>query len=342
MTSVAELPGMRPIVLHEHYSLHSTGITITGRPSFEAHEGVGEFIKRAHRCSGFWLADWLRYGESRSDWAAKLSQVVDATGLAEKTLKNVRAVGAIDNKIRRAGVEFGQHATVAALEPDDQDRFLQLAEEENLTVRELRATIRASQRTRVIQGQAVLKGMYRVILADCPWLYNDSAPTEDGSLGKAERHYPGMTIEQLCALPVKAHAMKDSILFFWVTATMLYENPGPREVLEAWGFTPKTSVVWDKVLGNPGHYATHVTHEFLIIATRGSMLPTVPTPQMKSVLVERRSPVHSQKPESIRKWIEKHWTVGPYLELFGRHRVKGWDVFGNDARLWAQDAARSA
>jgi hypothetical protein len=53
--------------------------------------------------------------------------------------------------------------------------------------------------------------MYRVVYADPPWLYNDSAPPPiDGSLGKAERHYPGMTIADLCRLPVQAHTWPSS------------------------------------------------------------------------------------------------------------------------------------
>ncbi len=34
----------------------------------------------------------------------------------------------------------------------------------------------------------------------------------------------------------------------------------------------------------------------------------------------------------------KHWTTGPYLELFASERADGWDAFGNDARLWAKEA----
>ena len=37
--------------------------------------------------------------------------------------------------------------------------------------------------------------------------------------------------------------------------------------------------------------------------------------------------------------IEKLYD-GPYLELFGRSPIDGWQVFGNDASLWAQEAAR--
>lgn len=332
----------RPIVLG-HYTLTATGLEVQGQPTLDEHEGVGAFIRRAHNAAGFWLADWLRYGEHRAEhsaaWQERLEQMVDATHYSEKTLKNVRAVGAVEKSRRRDDVEFGHHEAVAGLEPEEQTEWLEKAATEGYNVRELRQEIRAARRTKIIDGQAVLAGMYRIIYADPPWLYGDSGPTDDGSLGKAERHYPGMTIEAICALPVQAHALKNSVLFMWATTPLLLQNPGPREVLEAWGFTYKSNRSWDKVLGNPGHYALDVTHETLIIATRGDGQPDKPTPHEKSAFTERRSPTHSEKPESVRRWIEKHWTRGPYLELFGRAKAEGWDVFGNDARLWAKEAA---
>jgi N6-adenosine-specific RNA methylase IME4 len=335
---LTRIPDQQTIVLG-CYTLDATGITVKGKPNYTDHLAVGDFVKRAHRASGFWLADWLRYGESRADWREKLSQAVDATGLSEKTLKNVRAIGGIDKSRRRDDVDFSLHSEVAALDPDEQKDWLQQASDEGWTQRELRTMIRAARRTAVIDGQAVLEGMYRVIYADPPWLYSDSGPTVDGSLGKAERHYPGMTIEQLCALPVAAHALPNSVLLMWITAPLLLQNPGPRDVLEAWGFTYKTGAVWDKVLGNYGHYF-HVRHEHLAICTRGSCMPDVPTPSPDSIMVERRT-AHSRKPAIARKTIEQLWNRGPYLELFGREQVPGWSVFGNDARLWAQQEAAS-
>jgi N6-adenosine-specific RNA methylase IME4 len=145
-----------------------------------------------------------------------------------------------------------------------------------------------------------------------------------------------MTIDELCKLPVKAHALENSVLFCWVTAPMLYENPGPREVIEAWGFKSKTGMVWDKVLGNWGHYV-RVHHEHLIIATRGSCMPDSPTPMPDSVQTFRRDGEHSHKPEDFRRIITNLYTRGPYLELFGRRPCEGWSVFGNDARLWAEE-----
>lgn len=319
------------------FTLTATGLEVDSRhtPTFEQYEDVGEFIKRTHRASGFWLADWLRYGESRADWEDRLSQAVDATGLSEKTLKNVRAVGRIEKSRRREGVEFGLHAEIAGLTPTEQSTWLARAEAQGWDRRELRLNVRAAKRTRIIEGQAVLKGQYRVIYADFPWLYGNRQPSGSGALD----HFPGMTIEAGCELPVKAHARPDAVLFFWVTAPLLLEMPGPIDIIHAWGFEPKTQIIWDKVEHNVGSYVS-VRHELLIIATRGSCTPDRPTPMFDSVVTERRVGVHSAKPETFRKMIERMYD-GPYLELFGREKVVGWDVFGNDARLWAEQAAAS-
>lgn len=326
-------PSMNKPIVIGGFTLTSQGMETRGRPSFMEYEAVGEFIRYAHQRAGWWLADWLRYGDTRDDWRERLSQAIDSTGLSEKTLKNVRAIGAIDASIRRPDtVDFSLHGEVAGMTPADQVQWLDRAESNGWTHRELRLEIRASKRRKIIDGQALLEGMFRVIYADPPWLYGDRPPSGSG----AQQHYPGMTIEALCKLPVAAHSLPDAVLFLWTTAPMILENPGPREVIEAWGFKPKTGIVWDKVRHGFGHYV-EVRHEHLIIATRGSCVPDRPTPMFPSVQVERRSDVHSEKPASFRTMIERLYD-GPYLELFARQPVAGWSCFGNDARLWAEEA----
>lgn len=324
---------IQPIVIG-CYTLTATDLTVKGRPSFEEHEGVGDFIKRAHRASGWWLAGWMRHAESREDWKERLSQAVDSTGLSEKTLKNVRAIGAIEPSRRRDDIDFSMHAEVAGLEPDEQSHWLAQAAENGWDRRELRLNIRASKRRRVLDGQAVLEGMFRVIYADNPWIYGDRPPSGSG----AQQHYDGMSIEAQCKLPVAAHALPNSILFMWVTAPLLLANPGPREVGEAWGFEYKQQWIWDKVERNFGHYSNG-NHEILTIWTRGSCLPDVPTDMPDSIQTYRKSNIHSAKPEAFRQLIQKHWTQGPYLELFARERADGWSCYGNDARLWSTQAA---
>lgn len=324
-------PEIKPIDLGG-FRLHETGVDVVGRPTYENYIGAIEFTRRTHRCSGFWLADLLRYGDSRVEWSDRLSQAQSLSGLSEKTLKNVRAVGAIDKSRRRDDVEFGLHEVVAGLQPEDQSHWLSEAASHGWDRNELRLNIRASKRRKIIEGQAVLRGLYRVLLVDCPWLYGNKPPSGSG----AQTHYPGMTIKQLCDLPVAAHAHAHAVMFFWVTAPMLLENPGPREVIEAWDFKPKTGMVWNKEQHGFGNYVS-IRHEHLIIATRGSCLPDRPTPMFDSVFTERQDGLHSSKPPSVRAMIERLYD-GPYLELFARERVEGWDAFGNDAALWTRSA----
>ena len=80
---------------------------------------------------------------------------------------------------------------------------------------------------------------YSVIYADPPWRYD----MKRGN-GVAENHYPTMSMEDICALPVAELAAKDSALFLWATFPQLNEA---FRVMEAWGFRYKTlAFLWLK------------------------------------------------------------------------------------------------
>lgn len=324
------------------FVLDEQGLHVVGRPNFEQYQGAGDFIKRTHQASGWWLADWIKYGESRSDWSDRLDAELGAeAGVTEQTVRNYRRVSkAFPPEARVEGVSFAHHAAVAGAEPAEARQILSEARTEGWTAAETQKQWRARKRTKIIEGQALLEGMYRVIYADPPWSYNSSSGANSGAFRTAAEHYPVMDIDALCKLPVKAHALPNSVLFLWVTSPMLMDNPGPRELIEAWGFTYKSSIVWDKVRHNFGHYVA-VHHEFLLICTRGSCLPDNPVPMPDSVQVFKQQGEHSEKPEEFRKLIDRLYTTGPKVELFARRRapVEGWDFFGNDARLWADEAA---
>ena len=69
-------------------------------------------------------------------------------------------------------------------------------------------------------------GKYGIVYADPPWRYD----MKRGN-GVAENHYPTMSIEEICALPVADIAAKDSALFLWATFPQLNEA---FRVIEAW------------------------------------------------------------------------------------------------------------
>ena len=172
--------------------------------------------------------------------------------------------------------------------------------------------------------QAFPSERYRVLYADPPWSYGSSGAGLD-QYGPAERHYPSMTIAELCALDVQSLTDDNAVLFLWVTSPLLDEV---WPVIKAWGFAYATSFIWDKVRHNFGHYNS-VRHELLLICTRGSCLPDVST-LLDSVQSIERIGTHSQKPPEFYAIIESLYPYGKRLELFARGERDGWDQWGTE------------
>jgi N6-adenosine-specific RNA methylase IME4 len=165
------------------------------------------------------------------------------------------------------------------------------------------------------------KGKYKIIYADPPWCYGNKLVE---GYGTAENHYPTMTIQELCELPIKELAEDNAVLFLWVTSPLLEEC---FQVIKAWGFKYKTSFVWDKVKHNMGHYNS-VRHELLLICTKGSCLPDNKK-LFDSVVEVERTNKHSEKPEQFREIIDTIYSCGKRIELFARKKTDKWDVWGN-------------
>lgn len=182
---------------------------------------------------------------------------------------------------------------------------------------------------RVNNPPAPIAGEYRVWYADPPWHYGNSGViSENGdNYGRAERHYPTMTIGELCAMgeDIKKASESNAVLFMWVTSPLLEDS---FKVINAWGFKYKSSFVWDKVKHNFAHYNS-MRHEFLLVCTRGSCTPDS-NKLIDSVQSIERSDKHSQKPEEFRDIIDTLYAHGNRIELFARSQHNGWDTWGNE------------
>jgi len=179
---------------------------------------------------------------------------------------------------------------------------------------------------------------YRCIVADPPWRYDRgfaSDPTSGRNMKDEDREeiihddplpYSGMTVEEICALPVAKMADADCRLFLWTTNRYL---PDGFRVMAAWGFGYKQLLVWRKT-GNPSPFGGSVAPnhaEFLIVGTRGN--PPVLSRAKSNVMDAPAQRRHSAKPELFVDMVERT-SSGPYLELFARERRLGWDAWGNE------------
>ncbi|HKR82502.1 MAG TPA: MT-A70 family methyltransferase [Candidatus Saccharimonadales bacterium] len=161
-----------------------------------------------------------------------------------------------------------------------------------------------------------MTGKYRCILADPP-----TDLQQRGTLG-AERHYPLMRIDEICALRVDRIADENCHLWVWSTNAALLAT---HEIIRAWGFRYITVLTWVKPRLGLGPYLRN-SSEQLLFAVRGR----API-QFRSQPTWLFAPVqeHSHKPEEIYSVVER-CSLGPRVELFARRKRPGWDVFGNE------------
>jgi N6-adenosine-specific RNA methylase IME4 len=173
---------------------------------------------------------------------------------------------------------------------------------------------------------AGLSPPYATIVADPPWPYDDGCVALGPGHGVLRANQPlpysSMTLVAIAALPVQSIAADDARLFLWTTNRHL---PGAFEVVDAWGFTYKQTLVWHKRDVNLVGSVAPNSAEFVLVATRGEPQRLLPLPS--AVLSTVRRGGHSTKPAAMSDYIEQV-SPGPYVELFARAPRLGWDHWG--------------
>ena len=160
------------------------------------------------------------------------------------------------------------------------------------------------------RSRAFPKGQYDVLVVDPPWEY-DSKRTE----------YPTMSLDAIKALPVPTLAADDALLFLWTTNGMMREA---YEVLDAWGFAPKTILTWHKTRSTLGDWLLNTT-EHAILAVRGKPVVRLTT---ETTLLKAANREHSRKPDEFYAMVENLCPAVRKIDLFSRESRKGWATWG--------------
>jgi ParB-like chromosome segregation protein Spo0J len=189
--------------------------------------------------------------------------------------------------VERGSISVSAAADVATLPAQEQREIVARGEREILEAAKVLRAKRAEQRRaeRVERLVAATKGnaplglsqRYSVILADPPWRYEH--PTFSLSRD-IEQHYPTLTLDEICALPVADLATDDSMLFLWVPPAILEQA---FAVIHAWGFDYRTNITWVKPSVGMGNYVRQ-RHEHLLIARRGEFPLPEPAHRPNSII----------------------------------------------------------
>lgn len=197
-------------------------------------------------------------------------------------------------------------------------------------LRDMRGITAITERNTSEDLLAKAEGPYATILADPPWQFQNRT----GKVAPEHRRllrYPTMELKEIMDLPVSKVVAAKSHLYLWVPNALLLEG---LKVMEAWGFTYKTNIVWYKIRkdGGPdgrgvGFYFRNVT-ELLLFGVKGSMRTLKPGRTQVNLFGTRKRE-HSRKPDEVFDIIES-CSPGPYLELFARFARQGWHQWGNE------------
>jgi hypothetical protein len=116
---------------------------------------VGDRLKLIDQASRWWWGDWLNY--RGGEWGSKYTEALETSGGDYGDLRNMKYVaGAIELSRRRDNLSWSHHQEVAALDPHDQDAWLDRAESEHLTREKLRAAMRGP---RALPSESVAEPM---------------------------------------------------------------------------------------------------------------------------------------------------------------------------------------
>lgn len=173
---------------------------------------------------------------------------------------------------------------------------------------------------------------FRTVLVDPPWRFTNRT----GKMAPEHRRlsrYETMTADRIAALPVGRIVEEPAHLYLWVPNALLPEG---IQVMQEWGFTYKTNLVWHKVRKDGGSdgrgvgfYFRNVT-ELILFGVKGKNARTLAPGRRQVNLLATRKREHSRKPDEQYAIIEA-CSPGPYLELFARGTRKGWLCWGNQA-----------
>jgi N6-adenosine-specific RNA methylase IME4 len=289
----------------------------------------------------------------------------DAEPLSKAKLKDIGVDKKLSADSRRvAGI--GQRAV---------DMMLAKFERESLAGRRLALDIiHAETRSRNAESRrtlarelsdasAMLPGGRRfpVIYADPPW-------RRKAGIGNRayENHFPTMTWDDICGLPVETRALPDAWLFLWIprphllartSMTVDLRGIGPIDipatladrVAWSWGFQHySTCFVWTKTdEDNPDDHGMGLIvldqDELLLLFKRGRGLPVPDAAEKFGSNFRERPREHSRKPDFYRRMIATMTGGLPVLELFARvdeeHPLPpNWEGWGNQAAATALEA----
>jgi N6-adenosine-specific RNA methylase IME4 len=191
-------------------------------------------------------------------------------------------------------------------------------------------------------------GRFDVVAVDPPWSYGSKTEARTvryatqlastqyevvgSDRGTEVNRRTGEGIENIAALiPMDDLVSPSSALFLWTTNPKL---PFAFSLMEAWGFTYKTTLTWVKItkaeqvmVGGMGWFFRGAT-EHVLFGTRGNY--GIPAELRRPNVFYAQRGRHSEKPQEFYDLVEAVTPGQARLDCFARRWRSGWWAWGDE------------
>lgn len=261
---------------------------------------------------------------SQTEAAKNLGISVDTLARGKKVLKH--GAPELIEAVASGKINISSAAKLAELAKEDQAQLnfqdIKAIQEASKAINKAKFQARRQERLQEIEAKRANNkpleaslGTFSVVYADPPWSY----------MGELAVGYPCMSVQEICDMPISSISADDAVLFMWCSSSLLGEA---LQVMRAWGFTFKTSAVWDKGVAGQGAYFRQA-HEVLMIGIKGNV-PEVPYGARPASVLRYPRLEHSRKPVELYQIIDDMYPELNKVELFCRGPEKaGWTGWGN-------------
>ena len=117
--------------------------------SYQEWESLGQALQTMSGSINWWIGDWLNEGERR--YGEMYAQAIEVTGWDYKRLAQVKWVASsVEFSLRKENLSWSKHVEVAKLPPEKQQHWLSRAVNEDMSTRQLREAIRASEQPQAL------------------------------------------------------------------------------------------------------------------------------------------------------------------------------------------------
>nr|CBZ42138.1 regulator [Streptomyces himastatinicus ATCC 53653] len=131
----------------------NVGLRIPVGLTFDDWERAGRQLSSIVNSSSWWLGDWLVYGKHH--YTDRYQRGIRTAGLQYQTLRNYAWVSRrFELHRRRPALTFQHHAELASLSIEEQDQWLDRAEQMGWTTKQLRHALRLAREDDINHGRA--------------------------------------------------------------------------------------------------------------------------------------------------------------------------------------------